>query len=97
MILPATGGFANGSDDWRLGTAMNPVNGKPLLLRLKPGENTIRLTNANGRAANLNYVAITSPDVTPMREILAAKLPKEVLPAPAARPVSNRESSPSAR
>ncbi len=27
MILPATGGYSNSSDDWRLGTAMNPVSG----------------------------------------------------------------------
>ena len=97
MMLPATGGYSNGSDNWPLGTAMNPVNGKPLLLRLKPGENTIRLTNANGRSANLNYVAITSPDVTPTREILTAILLKKSLPAPAGRPVSNRESSPPVR
>ena len=83
MILPATGGYANGSDDWRLGKAINPVSGKPLLLKLKLGENTIRLTNANGRAANLNYLAVTSPDVTPTRKMLAAKLAKKTLPAPA--------------
>ncbi|MCY3021601.1 MAG: hypothetical protein NTW87_21515, partial [Planctomycetota bacterium] len=81
MILPATGGYANGSDDWRLGTAMNPVSGKPLLLKLKQGENTIRLTNSNGRAANLNYLAISSPDVVVTRELLASKVPPEA-PAP---------------
>ena len=81
MVLPATGGFSNGSDDWRLGTAMNPVSGKPLLLKLKAGENAIRLTNANGRSANINYVAITSPDVTATRELLAGRLPAET-PAP---------------
>lgn len=77
LNLPATGGFANGSDDWRLATALNPVSNKPLLLKLKAGENTIRLTNANGRSANLNYVAITSPDVQVKRELLAAKIPVE--------------------
>lgn len=86
LILPATGGYSNASDDWRLGTAMNPVSGNPLLVKLKAGENVLRLTNANGRAANFNYLAVTSPDVTPTREMLAAKLPQETLPAPAINP-----------
>ena len=81
LVLSATGGYANTSDDWRLGTALNPVSGKPLLLKLKQGANTIRLTNSNGRAANLNYLAITSPDVAVTRELLAAKVPPEA-PAP---------------
>ena len=72
MILPATGGFSNASDDWRLGAAMNPVNGKPLLLKLGKGENTLRLMNSNGRSANVNYVALTSPDVEVSRALLAA-------------------------
>ena len=80
LILPATGGYSNDSDDRRLGTAMNPVSDRPLLLKLKRGENIIRLTNANGRSVNVNYVAITSPDVAPTREMLAAKLPPETLP-----------------
>jgi len=77
IILPATGGYASSSDDWRLVTATNPVSSRPLLLKLKAGENTVRLTNANGRSANLNYVAITSPDVQVKRELLAAKIPAE--------------------
>ena len=79
LILPVTGGYANNSDDWRLGTATNPVSSSPLLLKLKAGENTIRLTNANGRSANLNYVAITSPDVQVNRALLAAQIPAEAL------------------
>jgi hypothetical protein len=89
LILPATGGYANGSDDWRLGTAMNPASGKPLLLKLTAGENTIRLLNANGRSANLNYVAITSPDVTPTRALLAAKLPRDGTPTPEEKKLPN--------
>ena len=77
LILPSTGGYANGSDDWRLGTAVNPVSGNPLLLKLKAGANTIRLTNGNGISDNLNYVAITSPDVKVTRELLAAKIVPE--------------------
>ena len=51
---------------------MNPVNGKPLLLKLGKGENTLRLMNSNGRSANVNYVALTSPDVEVSRALLAA-------------------------
>jgi len=82
MVLATTGGWSNGSDDWVLHTARNPVSGKPLLLQLKAGANVIRLTNRNGRGANLNYLAITSPDVMPTRELLSAKLPSEPPPAP---------------
>ncbi|MEK7413276.1 MAG: heparinase II/III family protein [Planctomycetota bacterium] len=85
LLLPGTGGWANGSDDWRLGTAINPTNEKPLLLKLKSGENVIRLTNSNGNGANFNYVAITSPDVAVSRELLGGKVPPEV-PAPAPTP-----------
>jgi hypothetical protein len=88
--LPTTGGYANGSDDWRIYTATNPTNDKPLLLKLKAGPNVIRLTNLNGRSANVNYVAITSPDVKVTRELLAAKAPAIPLAAtvPEAAPSS---------
>ena len=76
MILPGTGGYANGSDDWRLFTAQNPVSGKPLLLKLNKGANVIRLMNSNNAAMNVNYLSITSPDVQPTREMLAEKLQK---------------------
>lgn len=65
--LPATGGWANGSDDWRLFTVMDPTNEKPLLYKFKQGKNTIRMVNANGKGANMDYFLVTSPDVTPKR------------------------------
>ncbi|WP_269540129.1 alginate lyase family protein [Cerasicoccus fimbriatus] len=65
--LPATGGWANGSDDWRLFTVMNPTNEKPLLYKLKKGKNTIKMTNVNGKGVNMDYFLITSPDVEPQR------------------------------
>ncbi|WP_309396798.1 alginate lyase family protein [Cerasicoccus maritimus] len=65
--LPATGGWANGSDDWRLFTVQNPTNEKPLLYHFKKGKNTIRLTNLNGKGVNMDYIMITSPDVQPER------------------------------
>jgi len=76
FVLPPTGGFSNASDDWRLGTAMNPVTGRPLLIKFAKGENVIRLLNSNGRSANVNYLAVTSPDVELSRELLADKSPK---------------------
>jgi hypothetical protein len=74
MVFPSTHGWANDSDDWTLYTAQNPVNKQPLLLKLKPGKNVIRLTNTNGRGINVNYLAVTSPDVKVTREMLARVL-----------------------
>jgi hypothetical protein len=76
MVFPSTGGWANGSDDWRLLTAGNPANDQPLLIKFKQGKNVVRLTNTNGRGINVDYLAVTSPDVKVDRETLAAKLRK---------------------
>jgi len=67
LLLPVTGGWSNNSDDWRLLTLMNPTNKSPLLIKLNAGENTIRMTNSTGIGANLDYLLVTSPDVTPVR------------------------------
>ena len=72
--VPGTGGWANGSDDWQLYTAPSGVSEKPLLVKLAKGKNVIRLTNTNGRGINLDYLAVTSPDVRPTRAMLAEKL-----------------------
>ena len=56
--------------------AMNPTNDKPLLLKFKQGKNVLRLTNLNGRGVNVDYLALTSPDVKVTRELLAAKVKK---------------------
>jgi hypothetical protein len=65
--LPTTGGYSNGTDDWRLFTAQDPITEAPLLVKFKAGQNTLRLTNSNGLAANLDYLVVTSPDVQPQR------------------------------
>lgn len=67
FLLPTTGGYSNGTDDWRLFTAQDPITNAPLLVKLKAGKNTLRLTNANGIAANLDYLVVSSPDVQPRR------------------------------
>ncbi|GAG52050.1 unnamed protein product, partial [marine sediment metagenome] len=74
IIFPSTGGWANSSDDWRLFTVPNPVADHPLLIKLKQGKNTVRLTNLNGRGVNTDYLAFTSPDVKPTRKMLAEML-----------------------
>ena len=76
MVFPGTGGWANGSDDWRLMTAKNQGSDHALLIKLNQGKNAIRLTNMNARGINVNYVAVTSPDVKVTREMLATKLQK---------------------
>ncbi len=68
MVFPTTGGWANGSDDWRLFTAIDPITEKPLLLKFAKGKNTIRLTNTNGRGINVDYLIVSSPDVKPSRQ-----------------------------
>ena len=82
LLLTVTGGWSNGGDNWRLGTAVNPTTDKPLLLKLKQGTNVIRLNNSNGNGANLNYVAVTSPDVAITRELLVSKAHPGVPPPP---------------
>jgi len=68
FVLPATGGYSNGNDDWQFFTAMDPITEKALLLKFKKGPNTIRLTNTNGLAANIDYLVVSSPDAHPTRE-----------------------------
>jgi hypothetical protein len=76
LVFPSTGGWSNGSDDWRLLTAGNPADDRPLLVKFKQGKNVVRLTNVNGRGINVDYLAVTSPDVKVDRAALAAKLTK---------------------
>ena len=63
--LEATGGFANGSDDWKLVEIPDPIDpSKPMTFRFEAGENTLRLTNVNGGGVNLDYLVVASPGVT---------------------------------
>lgn len=70
VTFPSTGGWANNSDDWRLLTFGNPEAGRPVLIKLREGTNTVRFTNTNGRGVNLDYFAFVSPDVEPTRPML---------------------------
>lgn len=71
LVFPATGGWANNSDDWRFFTAENEVVDRPLLVKLNAGENLIRLTNLNGKGVNVDYLVVFSPDVEISRELSA--------------------------
>jgi len=73
LTFPATGGWANSSDDWRLFVVQNEVVERPLLIKLNKGKNVIRMTNTNGKGVNLDYLAIVSPDVKVTREMLIKK------------------------
>ena len=70
LVFPSTGGWANSSDDWRLLVARVPELGRPLLIKLREGENVIRLTNTSGGGVNLDYLAVCSPDVEATRQML---------------------------
>lgn len=67
VSIPGTGGFANSSDDWRLFTFAMPDDSGSLPVLFKAGENTIRLFNVGGGGVNMDYLLVTSPDVTPVR------------------------------
>jgi hypothetical protein len=77
MVFPGTGGWSGEYDNWRLFTAQNPVSKQPLLIKFKQGKNLVRLTNTNGRGINVNYLAVTSPDVKVTRELLSKALPQK--------------------
>ncbi|MFV0534502.1 MAG: hypothetical protein ACK5MR_12710, partial [Cumulibacter sp.] len=68
VILPTTSGYSNRSDDWRMITVEDPITKKPLLIKLNKGKNTLRLTNTNNLAGNIDYLVVSSPDVKPTRE-----------------------------
>ena len=76
LVFPSTGGWANGSDDWRLYTAPNPVAKHPLLIKLRQGKNVIRVTNLNGRGVNLDYLVVHSPDAKIDRASLNKQMKK---------------------
>lgn len=62
FAFPATGGFANGSDDWRLLPIPDPEDADaPMTFKLNGGENAIRMTNIGGGGLNVDYLVIADP------------------------------------
>ncbi len=68
MMFDGTGGWANGSDDWRLHTLRWPGLDTPALIRLDRGTHTLRLTNPVGGGLNLDYIVLASPTMNVQRE-----------------------------
>ena len=62
FTFPATGGYANGSDDWRLVAIKDPMGDGPMTFKLRAGENTIRLTHAGGSGLNMDYLVVADPN-----------------------------------
>jgi len=61
--FPATGGFANGSDDWRLLAIPDPDDAaRAMTFRFKEGENVLRMTNVGGGGLNMDYLVIADPN-----------------------------------
>ena len=62
--FPATGGFSNGTDDWRLVAIPDPADkSRPMTFRLRQGDNTIRMTNVGGGGLNVDYIVVADPKV----------------------------------
>ena len=60
--FPATGGFSNGNDDWRLVAIPDPADkSAPMTFRLREGENAIRMTNVGGGGLNVDYIVVADP------------------------------------
>ena len=60
--LEPTGGFANGSDDWKLVAIPDPIDlGKPMTFKFEKGENTLRLANVQGGGVNVDYLVVAAP------------------------------------
>jgi len=67
FFLPATGGWSNTRDDWRLTALEDWRIGRRALFYLKRGQHTIRLTNLSN-SVNLDYLVLASPDVPANRD-----------------------------
>lgn len=60
LELPSTGGFGDAAVDWDHGVLA--TDGRPVVLRLEEGRRRLRLTNADGRGCNLDYLALVPCD-----------------------------------
>lgn len=56
VVLPGTGGYSIGSDDWRFWTLLNAER-KPLKVQLSQGTHTLRIANLGGGMA-LDFILI---------------------------------------
>ncbi len=61
MVFPGTGGWSNGSDNWKLIPLTWGVLDKPFLIHLDKGTHKLKLNNLSGAGLNLDYVVFTAP------------------------------------
>jgi hypothetical protein len=59
LPFPSTVGFSGDRSDWAH-AAIRGVDGQPLAFDLSPGPHTLRLTNADGKGMDLDYVALVA-------------------------------------
>ena len=60
MTFPGTGGWSNGSDNWKLiPLTWGKVLDKPFFIKLDAGQHTMTLNNLSGSGLNLDYVVLT--------------------------------------
>lgn len=57
QVFAGTGGFGGQDDDWAHAT-LRGGDGKHLILTLKAGPQTLRMTNLDGRGMNVDYLAL---------------------------------------
>ena len=55
--LPSTGGFSGERSDWRA-RCIARADGSPLVVELTAGAHVLRMTNADGKGMNLDYVLL---------------------------------------
>lgn len=60
FVLRATGGWARAADDWAVAKLLDEVDGKPLPVKFRAGDNVVRLTNTDGKGVNLDYIEVVS-------------------------------------
>ena len=68
MTFEGSGGWANGSDDWKLHTLMWPRIDMPALVKLPKGRHTLRLDSPAGGGLNIDYIVIASPSMEVTRD-----------------------------
>ncbi len=70
VVLPGTGGWSNGADQWNLLPASLPGSPDAMVLRLEKGTHTVRLENTAGGGLNLDYIVLAPAQVALTRALV---------------------------
>jgi hypothetical protein len=70
LVLPGTGGWSNGADQWSLVSASLPGSPDAMVFRLEQGRHTIRLENTAGGGLNLDYIVLAPAQVALSRAMV---------------------------